>query len=221
MEPTTSPSTLPLDQVIHGDCIDVMRSLPSGCVDFVLTDPPYIARYRSRDGRSIQNDTDDAWLRPGFLQVGRLLKPDRFCISFYGWPRIDRFMAAWRAAGLRPAGHLVFRKSYASSQRFLRYRHEMAYLLVKGNPPLPPDPMEDVVEMPYSGNRLHPTQKPVAMLRRLIEAFSGPGDIVLDPFCGSGSTLVAARRLERRFVGIELDPQYHAISIRRMQALAA
>src|SRR5436190_821631 len=60
----------------------------------------------------------------------------------------------------------------------------------------------------YTGNNLHPTQKPVSVLTPLVESFSNPGDVVLDPFCGSGSTLLAARELNRRFLGIELSKQY-------------
>jgi hypothetical protein len=66
-----------------------------------------------------------------------------------------------RAAGFQPVGHLVFRKTYSSKSRFLSYRHEQAYLLAKGRPPLPKQPLADVMDMPYSGNKLHPTQKPV------------------------------------------------------------
>jgi site-specific DNA-methyltransferase (adenine-specific) len=111
------------------------------------------------------------------------------------------FLAAWRAAGFRPVGHLVFPKSYASTTRFLRYQHEQAYLLAKGTPRRPDQPIPDMLEMRYSGNRIHPTQKPVSALVPLIESFSAPGELVLDPFCGSGSTLVAARRLGRRLSG--------------------
>ena len=87
-----------------------------------------------------------------------------------------------RAAGFRIVGHLVFRKQYASKSRFLKYQHEQAYLLAKGNPALPQNPLSDVIDMPYSGNKLHPTQKPVTALKPLIEALTQPGDFVLDPF---------------------------------------
>jgi DNA modification methylase len=78
------------------------------------------------------NDDNGAWLQPAFKQIYRLLKPGSFCVSFYGWSKADRFIAAWRSAGFRMVGHLVFRKKYASSARFLRYQHEQAYLLAKG-----------------------------------------------------------------------------------------
>lgn len=125
-------------------------------------------------------------------------------------------MDAWRFAGFRAVGHLVFRKRYTSKARFLRYQHEQAYLLAKGRPPLPENPIADVIDMPYSGNAIHPTQKPVAALRPLIEAFSHEGSVVLDPFCGSGSTLLAAEQMKRRYLGIELDEQYYAAATRRL-----
>jgi DNA modification methylase len=105
---------------------------------------------------------------------------------FYGWTRVDEFFAAWRAAGFQPVGHLVFQKTYSSRSRFLRYQHEQAYLLAKGRPPLPKQPLADVMDMPYSGNKPHPTQKSVAALAPLVRSFSLPGDLVLDPFAGAG-----------------------------------
>ena len=137
-------------------------------------------------------------------------------ISFYGWTQADKFIHAWRSAGFRIVGHLIFRKPYASRSRFLKYQHEQAYLLAKGNPALPENPIPDVIDMPYSGNKLHPTQKPMAALKPLIEAFTQKNDLILDPFCGSGSTLLAANILNRRYLGIELDPQYHAAATKRL-----
>ena len=210
-----------LNGVTCGDCIDVMAHLPAQSVDFVLTDPPYLVRYHDRAGRRVINDDNDAWLKPAFRQMHRVLKPDAFAISFYGWNKVDAFMEAWRAAEFRPVGHIVFRKPYASKARYLAYRHESAYLLAKGFPAFPDRPPPDVLDWQYSGNRLHPTQKPVGILKPLIEAFSQPGNTVLDPFCGSGSTLAAAQELERRFIGIELDPAHHRTAIDRLRKLPA
>jgi site-specific DNA-methyltransferase (adenine-specific) len=187
-------------------------------VDFILTDPPYLVRYQSRDGRRIINDDNGRWLEPAARAMFRVLKPDSMCVSFYGWTQTDRFMSAWRAAGFRIVGHIVFRKKYASSARFVSYTHESAYVLAKGHPAPPENPPADVIDFPYTGNRLHPTQKPVAILKPLIEAFCSQGGLVLDPFCGSGSTLVAACETDRDYVGIELDRSYHRIAARRLAA---
>jgi DNA modification methylase len=112
---------------------------------------------------------------------------------------------------------LVFRKQYTSKARFLQYQHEQAYLMAKGNPALPEQPIVDVIDMPYSGNMFHPTQKPIPALMPLIESFTKPGDLILDPFCGSGSALLAAKILKRRYLGIELDANYLAAATRRLQ----
>jgi site-specific DNA-methyltransferase (adenine-specific) len=202
--------------VLQGDCINVMASLPENSVAMILTDPPYLCRYRDRSGRTVANDDNPGWLLPAFREAFRVLRDDGLCVSFYGWHQADTFLAAWRAAGFKPVGHMVFPKSYSSSGRFLGARHECAYLLAKGRPALPAKPLPDVLPWRYTGNRLHPTQKPVEPLRLLIEAFCPPRGIVLDPFCGSGSTLVAARSSGRDWLGIEMDQAHCDTARRRM-----
>ena len=122
-----------INKIVLSDCIGAMAKLEPASVAFVLTDPPYVIDYRGRDGRTVPNDDNTRWLRPGFWQIHRALKPASFCVSFYAWNRVQLFMAAWRDAGFRAVGHIVFRKRYASSARFLRYEHEVAYLLAKGD----------------------------------------------------------------------------------------
>jgi site-specific DNA-methyltransferase (adenine-specific) len=206
--------------ITHGDCIEVMHQMPAQSVDFILTDPPYLVNYRDRDGRSIRNDADASWLKPAMAEAYRVLKQNRLAVMFYGWTKVDRFFSAWRDAGFRPVGHLVFRKTYSSKSRFFSYQHEQAYLLAKGNPPLPSQPLADVIDMPYSGNKLHPTQKPVAALAPLIRSFSLPGELVLDPFAGSGSSCAAALLVDRRYIGIELDEVYFQQAVGRMSRVA-
>jgi DNA modification methylase len=208
---TTSVQTQPTNftnQILHGDCIQMMRQMPAESVDFILTDPPYLVNYRDRSNRAIQNDVSAAWLKPAMREAYRVLKQDRVAIMFYGWTRVDAFFEAWKEAGFQPVGHLVFQKQYSSKSGFFHYQHEQAYLLAKGRPPLPKQPLGDVIAMPYSGNKLHPTQKPVTALFPLIRTFTLPGELVLDPFAGSGSTCAAALLANRRFIGIELDDVY-------------
>jgi site-specific DNA-methyltransferase (adenine-specific) len=209
------------DTIIHGDCVRILPALPAGSVDFVLSDPPYLTSYTPRDGRTVPGDDNDAWLKPAFAGIYRALQPDSFCVTFYGWPHADRFVAAFRAAGFRPVGHLTFTKPYSSTAKYLRGHHECAYLLAKGYPRRPGQPISDVIPWAYSGNKLHPTQKPLSVLSPLVEAFSAPGDLVLDAFAGSGSTLVAAQSLGRRYLGIEIDAGYHAAAARRLEQAAA
>ena len=205
------------NRVYRGDCVRVLPSLPDASVDLVVTDPPYLIRYESREGKRVLNDDNDRWLFPAFREVGRVLKPGRFCVSFYGWSQADRFLAAWRAAGLTPVGHFVWLKRYASSRRLAECKHEVAYLLVRGWPRTPNRIIPDTLPWEYTGNRLHPTQKPVSAIAPLIEAYSRPGDIVLDPFMGSGSTLVAARALKRQVIGVELSPAHYETAVARLR----
>jgi site-specific DNA-methyltransferase (adenine-specific) len=193
-----------------------MQSLPSASMDLIVTDPPYLVKYQSRDGRGIVNDDNDRWLLPAFAEMYRVLKDNSFCISFYGWHKVDRFMRAWKQVGFRPVGHFTFIKNYASSQSFTQFAHENAYLLIKGRPERPATAPRDVIPWQYTGNHLHPTQKPTEPLGVLIEAYSAQGGLVLDPFSGSASTAVAARARGRAFFAIEKDPEYYNIAKNRL-----
>ena len=207
--------------VMLGDCTRIMAGLDAESVDLVLTDPPYLVHYRDRSGRTVLNDDNDVWLQPAFAQIYRLLKDQSLCVSFYGWHKADVFIAAWRAAGFVIAGHIVFNKPYISSRRsLLRYKHEQAYVLSKGPIPRTSDPIADVIDFPYSGNELHPTQKPVAALEPIIRAFCPSDGVVLDPFAGSGSTLIAAQNMGRRFIGIEIDQAHYRTACLRLQNAA-
>ena len=210
--------TIHTNTIFYGDCRSILPTIAAEAADFILTDPPYLVNYRSRDGRSVPNDDNDAWLKPAFAEMYRVLKPDSFAVSFYGWPSADKFLQAYRAAGFNVVAHLMFPKRYASSAGYVKYQHESAHLLVKGTPWRMANTIGDVIEWSYSGNNLHPTQKPVEVLQKLIRAFCPTGGLVLDPFAGSGSTLAAAKKLERSYIGVELNARYYAIARTRLNA---
>ena len=172
-----------MSRFVLGNCIDVMARIPDNAIDFILTDPPYLVGFRDRSGRTIAGDVNDDWLQPASNEMYRVLKKNALMVSFYGWNRIDRFMAAWKRAGFSVVGHLVFTKNYTSKSAYVAYCHECAYILAKGRPALPQKPLPDVLGWKYSGNRHHPTEKPVTSLQPLIESFTHPNAIVLDPLC--------------------------------------
>ena len=209
------------NSTIHADCIKALPMLPDNSVDFILTDPPYLVNYKPRDGRTVSNDDNAAWLRPAFAEMYRVLARDGYCFTFYGWPHADRFMAAFRAAGFRPVGHFSLVKRYSSSAGHVRCQHECAYLLAKGNPVRPSNPLGDVIEWgDNTGNRHHPTEKSIPALLPVIEIYSPKSGTVLDCFAGSGSTLIAAKMLGRNYIGIEMDKKHHAVAKMRLEILA-
>ncbi|HGG2577182.1 TPA: DUF2726 domain-containing protein [Escherichia coli] len=108
-----------MSRFILGDCVRVMATFPGNAVDFILTDPPYLVGFRDRSGRTIAGDKTDEWLQPACNEMYRVLKKDALMVSFYGWNRVDRFMAAWKNAGFSVVGHLVFTKNYTSKAAYL------------------------------------------------------------------------------------------------------
>lgn len=147
-----------MSRFIQGNCVHIMSGFPDNAVDFILTDPPYLVGFRDRQGRTIAGDKTDEWLQPACHEMYRVLKKDTLMVSFYGWNRVDRFMAAWKNAGFSVVGHLVFTKTYTSKAAYVGYRHECAYILAKGRPRLPQNPLAVLFcvhgLVPTSGRRL-------------------------------------------------------------------
>jgi DNA modification methylase len=85
-----------------------------------VTDPPYLVGFKDRSGQAIAGDVTDEWLQPATLEMYRVLKKDALMVSFYGWNRVDRFMAAWKAAGFYAVGQIVFTKTIPPTAVTLR-----------------------------------------------------------------------------------------------------
>ena len=208
--------------ILNTDCVRGMADLPNNSIQMILTDPPYLVNYTDRQGRSVANDNlnNGDWLTPAFSEMYRVLDNNSYAVVFYGWNEVDKFMAAWRKAGFRIIGHFVFYKKYASNARndkkHMEYRHECAYLLAKGYPQ-PYEVLPSVMGFNYTGNKIHPTQKPVDLLLRLAKAFCPTGGTVLDPFMGSGSTAAACIQSQIfDYLGYELDSNYFSLAMDRI-----
>jgi site-specific DNA-methyltransferase (adenine-specific) len=203
----------------HGDCREILPELPPDSFDMVLTDPPYLVSYSGRWGSDwgvIEGDTDQCWVLPVYRELWRTLKPDALCATFYGWPSADIFFGAWNLIGFRPVSVLVLIKGRWGLGYFTRAQHEQAYLLAKGRPQKPQAAISDVLVWDDISHQVHPNQKPLGAISRLISIYSAERTSILDPFCGSGTTLVAARNLGRRAVGIELEERYCEVLARRL-----
>src|ERR1700730_13127776 len=107
--------TLPVNQIVQGDCVQILKAFPSKSVDLVVTDPPHLVNYRDRSGRTIKNDNGgNAGVLAAFSDAYRVLKPNSFCVCFYGWNRVDEFFGAWLRGGVRAGGHIGWGEHYGS-----------------------------------------------------------------------------------------------------------
>ena len=204
--------------IYHGDCREILPQLEP--VDLVLTDPPYGVDWQSNRRQEkherIANDSDLSWLCDAFAKIYSCLKPDSLAISFYGWPDAEYFLMAWKQSGFVPKSHIVWVKDNIGLGWFTRGQHEQAYLLTKGSPSKPETAISDVLRAQGTGNDLHPTQKPESLIGQMLAPFTRPGDTVLDPFMGSGTTLRAAKDLGRKAIGIEIEEKYCEIAVKRL-----
>jgi len=207
------------NQILCGDSAHILKSIDDRSIDFMVTDPPYLVNYKDRDGRKVANDDNAAGVLPVFDEIYRTLKNNSYCISFYGWNNVHLFSKKWHELGFKTVGHIVWAKEYASRKGFAQYCHESAFILAKGYPRQPAEPIKDVQQWHYTGNKSHPTEKAVEVIAPLINCFSKPGDMVLDPFMGSGTTPVAAALNDRRYLGIELEEKYYQIASRRIEGV--
>lgn len=208
------------NDILCGDAAIILADMPPASVDLIVTDPPYLVRYRDRDGRDLRNDDNPEGVLPVFEPMARVMKPDSYAVVFSGWSALPQFSAAWDAAGLRIVSQIVWAKRYASRRSFTEYRHESAYVLAKGRPAKPARPLPSVMDWVYSGNQRHPTEKAVEIIAPLIKCFSWPGDLVCDPFSGSGSTSVAAALSGRHYLGIDIDPTHVETAKARLAGVA-
>lgn len=250
---------LPLNQVIQGDCIEVMETLPEKSVDMIFADPPYNLQLQNelyRPNMTRVDPVDDDWDKFESLQdydeftrkwlsaAKRLLKPTGTIWVIGTYHNIFRIGTIMQDLGFWILNDIIWIKEnpmpnfrgvrftnahetliWASTGKGAKYTfNHWAMKGLNEDKQMRSDwwilPLATGSERirDENGKKAHSTQKPEALLYRVILSSTNPGDIVLDPFFGTGTTGVVAKRLHRNWIGIEKDKKYVEIAKKRIDA---
>ena len=247
---------LPVGQILDGDCIAAMRSLPAASVDLVFADPPYNLQLGGNlarpDGSHVDAVTDhwdkfdsfaayDQFSREWLAEARRVLKPTGSLWVIGSYHNIFRVGAILQDMGFWILNDVVWRKAnpmpnfkgtrFTNAHETLiwasmgeKARYTFNYRAMKT--------LNDELQMrsdwvlpicggqerlKRGGTKVHPTQKPEALLYRVMLATSNKGDVVLDPFFGTGTTGAVAKRLGREWIGCERESVYRQAAIERIE----
>lgn len=206
--------------IYHADCREILPLLPAGSVDLVLTDPPFGISW----GRATWTDSIEVYpeLMRWFVSECNRLVANGWCFVFQGMPNVARFHEwfpdAWRIyaacknfAQIRPTGiwhswdPVVFWSNGTVTRNLGNRGQNVNRDYFVGN-----------VAGRFRETSKHPCPKPIDTIRHIVSISSQPGGVILDPFLGSGTTLVAAKQLGRRAIGIEIEESYCAIAVNRL-----
>ena len=190
-----------INKVICGDCLEVMKGIPDGAVDAVITDPPYGVNYAEWDSELPPQSVLDKHLSVAsqvvwFGAASRVLD----FANYQPRPRVCVWAPTFTLSKTGKDG--------------MFYRWHPLLVWTQG---IKTKFGFDVLRNPCDGHNAwkHPATKPLGLMRKLVSSFPD-SDIILDPFAGSGSTLVAAKQLGRRYIGIEINPEYCKIAEERL-----
>lgn len=237
-----------ISHILNGDCINIMRSIPDQSIDCIITDPPYnlglfmhnrntnLAKMRQNQFAYAGWDNLDykEWkksMMKFLLQCKRVLKKRGTLIIFMAIIKVADIIQLAEKVGFYYKTTGVWHKTNPmprnmniqfvnSTECWLYFINGHTSGTFNNEGKVKHDFLESSV-CPISEKKhgKHPTQKPLSILKELIQSVTNPGEIVLDPFMGSGSTCVAAALLGRRYFGIELDKDYYEIAKARIKEI--
>ncbi len=253
---TKAAVELPLNEILAGDCIEIMNSLPEGSVDLIFADPPYNLQLKGdlhRPDNSKVDAVDDEWdqfssfaaydkfTKDWLAAARRVLKPNGAIWVIGSYHNIFRVGAELQNQGFWILNDVVWRKSNPMPNfrgKRLTNAHETMiwagknedskctfnYEALKALNEGTQMRSDWVLPICNGGERLkneagekaHPTQKPESLLHRVLVGATNPGDVVLDPFFGTGTTGAVAKKLGRDFIGIEREEAYRKVAAKRL-----
>jgi site-specific DNA-methyltransferase (adenine-specific) len=203
-----------LNEPTNADWRDVVKQLPSSCVDLVVTDPPYGMSYQSNmrkeKHKKIVGDDNLDWLGGWVKELKRVCKDEAHLYIFCSWHNIDKFKAEVGAC-FKVKNILIWEKNNTGMgdlEGDYAPKYEMILFCSNGQKKLNGGRDSNILKARRTGNENHPTEKPVNLIRYFIEKSSNKGDVVLDTFAGSFSTAKAAKETGRDFLCFEIDADY-------------
>jgi len=218
-----------VNKIVCSDCLEVMKNWPDNCVDLVLTDPPYKVSQKYGGGVDADNLANVAGILRTFPEISRVLKPERFFVSFYDNRILPFIFEAVRGTILTYRKQIYLYRRWGNAHRWLGWMQttDPVCIFVNGydKPFTPADILGQVKhdcyvkDSPEDFNSGHPAQKPIEILNDVVTWCSNANDIILDPYCGSGGSLEAAKNLGRRYIGIDISPDYCKIAEERLRAV--
>jgi len=232
-----------INKLICGDCLSVMKEMPDECLDLIITSPPYNLKNSTgngmKDGRggkwknaalingysnyndNMPHDKYVEWQRKCLTEMFRLIKPDGAIFYNHKWRVQDGLLQDRQdiVTGF-PVRQIIIWKRKGGinfNQGYFLPTYEVIYLITKPFFKLAPkaNAYGDVWEFNQEMNNPHPAPFPVNLISRIIS--STQANLILDPFMGSGTTAIAALMNSRRYIGIEISPEYIALSRTRIK----
>ena len=217
-------------KLYKGDCLEVMKDISDKSIDLIVTDPPYLIKYKTNYRKDkkhdfcseIANDGNYELISNYIKECYRILKNDTAMYMFCNCDRVDYFKQELEKAGFKIKNMIIWVKNnWTAGDLKAQFgkQYEIIFLVNKGRKYFNGKRITDVWNFDrVSGNKqVHQNQKPLDLLEQCILKHSEENDIVFDGFMGSGSTGVACKHTNRRFIGIELDDNYFEIAKKRIE----
>lgn len=225
-------------QLHLGDGVQFLSGLANRSVDLILTDPPYeVSRpsgFKNIGTKGIARfavsmdfgkwDWGFTKLKPALEQSYRVLRPGGAVVVWYDLWKITELAKLLQDCGFKQLRFVEWVKTNPvplnSKRNYLTNAREIAITAVKGGGCTFNSQYDNGIyrhPIYHNTHRFHPTQKPVALFAQLIKKHTQAGDLVVDPFMGSATTAIAAMQTNRRWLGSELDPQYHEKALARIE----
>lgn len=204
---------IPLNKIIHGDCLEVLKTFPDECIVLVLTDPPYGINADKGVGGFGSSKTDkhyeDDWDKntPQQEVFNEIIRVGKKVVIFGGNFFTDKLPVNGHWIVWDKKGDIGFDNPFGDCELAwtnIDKKSVKKYIAIQQG------------FISEERDRFHPTQKPVSLFKKIIEDYSKGGDNVLDPFMGSGTTVVACKQLNRNFIGIEISEKYCKVAEERL-----